>query len=76
MFGHEGRRLVQRNAFLLLGVAVADGHGCVACSIAVDGEAEGTPRFVHAGVAFADALFDVGDDVPSLMEFRPAWVTG
>ena len=70
-FCHEGGDLIQRNAFLLLGVPVADRDGLVAGRIAVDGEAEWATRFVHASVAFADALFDVSYDVPAFTQFSP-----
>ena len=47
------------DAFLVAGIAVADGDGVVLFGLTVDGEAIGRARFVHAGVAFADRLLDV-----------------
>ena len=66
VLGHKGGNLIERDALLGLRIAVTHSDGLVIRRIAIDGEAEGAPRLVHAGVAFADALLDVHDHIPSL----------
>ena len=53
------RDRIDRDAFLIERVAVANGHGVVREGVAVDREAERATGFVHAGVALADRLLGV-----------------
>src|SRR5262245_31735296 len=51
--------LADGDALLRARVAVAHGDGSLSQGVAVDGEAVGAPRLVHAGVALADRLLGV-----------------
>lgn len=68
-FGVQPRaNLVECDAILRAGVAVADGDGLVGEGVGVDGEAEWATGFVHAGVAFADGLLGIGFDEAEVSE--------